>query len=93
MVTKPNMLKELTPLKDEWCIKVKIIRLWKLTVFKNPLETWKIEMVVQDEEVIYKLCTFCCTLRLLFFNVVIVSLCIQTIGKQDCCYCEAEFLS
>ncbi|PWA34083.1 replication protein A 70 kDa DNA-binding subunit D [Artemisia annua] len=27
-----------------------IIRLWKLTVFKNPLETWKIEMVLQDEE-------------------------------------------
>ena len=56
MVTKPNMLNELTPLKDEWCIKVKIIRLWKWTVFKNPLETWKIEMVVQDEEVIYKFC-------------------------------------
>lgn len=56
MVTKTNMIKELTPLKDEWCIKVKIIRLWKLTVFKNPLETWKIEMVLQDEEVIYKFC-------------------------------------
>nr|GEV59320.1 putative reverse transcriptase domain-containing protein [Tanacetum cinerariifolium] len=50
MVTKTNMIKELTTIKDDWCIKVMIIRLWKLKAFKNPLETWKIEMVLQDEE-------------------------------------------
>ncbi|GKD41248.1 nucleic acid-binding, OB-fold, replication protein A, OB domain protein [Tanacetum coccineum] len=44
------MIKELTSLQDDWCIKVRIIRLWKLMAFKNPLETWKIEMVLQDEE-------------------------------------------
>ncbi|GKB47013.1 nucleic acid-binding, OB-fold, replication protein A, OB domain protein [Tanacetum coccineum] len=44
------MIKELTSLQDDWCIKVRIIRLWKLMAFKNPMETWKIEMVLQDEE-------------------------------------------
>ncbi|GJY75445.1 ATP-dependent DNA helicase PIF1-like protein [Tanacetum coccineum] len=46
------MIKELTSLQDDWCIKVRIIRLWKLMAFKNPLETWKIEMVLQDEEIV-----------------------------------------
>ncbi|GJT86372.1 ribonuclease H-like domain-containing protein [Tanacetum coccineum] len=44
------MIKELTSLQDDWCIKVRIIRLWKLMALKNPLETWKIEMVLQDDE-------------------------------------------
>ncbi|GKC37149.1 nucleic acid-binding, OB-fold, replication protein A, OB domain protein [Tanacetum coccineum] len=44
------MIKDLTSFQDDWCIKVRIIRLWKFMSFKNPLETWKIEMVLQDEE-------------------------------------------
>ncbi|GJT56970.1 nucleic acid-binding, OB-fold, replication protein A, OB domain protein [Tanacetum coccineum] len=44
------MIKELTSLQDDWCIKVRIVRLWKLMAFKNPLENWKIEMVLQYEE-------------------------------------------
>ncbi|GJX63099.1 nucleic acid-binding, OB-fold, replication protein A, OB domain protein [Tanacetum coccineum] len=50
IVTKTNMIKELTSLQDDWCIKVRIIRLRKLMAFKDPLENWKIEMVLQDEE-------------------------------------------
>ncbi|GJW70065.1 nucleic acid-binding, OB-fold, replication protein A, OB domain protein [Tanacetum coccineum] len=35
---------------DDWKIKVRVIRLWKLPDFKNPLVTYSLEMVLMDEE-------------------------------------------
>ncbi|GJR46244.1 nucleic acid-binding, OB-fold, replication protein A, OB domain protein [Tanacetum coccineum] len=43
-------LSELTPFRDDWKIKVRVIRLWKLPDFKNPLVTYSLEMVLMDEE-------------------------------------------
>nr|GEV87113.1 uncharacterized protein [Tanacetum cinerariifolium] len=44
------MIRELTTLEDDWFIKVRIIRLWKLMAFKNPLETWKIKMICKTRK-------------------------------------------
>ncbi|GJX76228.1 nucleic acid-binding, OB-fold, replication protein A, OB domain protein [Tanacetum coccineum] len=43
-------LSQLTPFRDDWKIKVRVIRLWKLPDFKNPLVTYSLEMVLMDEE-------------------------------------------
>ncbi|GJS32757.1 nucleic acid-binding, OB-fold, replication protein A, OB domain protein [Tanacetum coccineum] len=45
-----NLLTELTPFKDDWHIKVRIIKLWKLPSYKNPMETFRIELILLDEE-------------------------------------------
>ncbi|GJS08334.1 hypothetical protein Tco_0365130 [Tanacetum coccineum] len=50
MATTSNLLTELTPFKDDWHIKVRIIKLWKLPSYKNPMETFRIELILLDEE-------------------------------------------
>ncbi|GJU80129.1 ATP-dependent DNA helicase PIF1-like protein [Tanacetum coccineum] len=36
--------------QDDWHIKVRIIKLWKLPSYKNPMETFRIELILLDEE-------------------------------------------
>ncbi|XP_024978977.1 replication protein A 70 kDa DNA-binding subunit A-like [Cynara cardunculus var. scolymus] len=36
--------------KDDFTVKVRIVRLWKQPVFKNPDEIYSIEMILMDEE-------------------------------------------
>ncbi|GKA86865.1 nucleic acid-binding, OB-fold, replication protein A, OB domain protein [Tanacetum coccineum] len=50
MAATCNLLTEHTPFKDDWHIKVKIIKLWKLPSYKNPMETFRIELILLDVE-------------------------------------------
>ncbi|GJU83022.1 nucleic acid-binding, OB-fold, replication protein A, OB domain protein [Tanacetum coccineum] len=50
MAATSNLLTELTPFKDDWHIKVRIVKLWKLPSYKNPMETFRIELILLDEE-------------------------------------------
>ncbi|KAL2894964.1 Replication factor A protein 1 [Bienertia sinuspersici] len=45
-----KFIKEITPLKENITIKIRIIRLWKLQSFDNPNEDGSIEMVFLDEK-------------------------------------------
>ncbi|GJT60587.1 nucleic acid-binding, OB-fold, replication protein A, OB domain protein [Tanacetum coccineum] len=51
MDTKLTKVSELTPFRDDWKVKVRVIRLWKLPDFSNPLVTYSLDMVLMDEEV------------------------------------------
>ena len=37
--------------KDDFTIKIRIIRLWNQPLFKNPTQLYSIEMILMDEEV------------------------------------------
>nr|GEV44968.1 nucleic acid-binding, OB-fold, replication protein A, OB domain protein [Tanacetum cinerariifolium] len=50
MDTKLTKVSELTPFRDDWKVKVWVIRLWKLPDFSNPLLTYSLDMVLMDEE-------------------------------------------
>ncbi|GJY45353.1 ATP-dependent DNA helicase PIF1-like protein [Tanacetum coccineum] len=50
MDTKLTKVSELTPFRDDWKVKVRVIRLWKLPDFSNPLVTYSLDMVLMDEE-------------------------------------------
>ncbi|KAL4568987.1 hypothetical protein LXL04_024613 [Taraxacum kok-saghyz] len=45
-----TMIRDLALDRDEYMIKVKIIRLWKLTKFSNPNHVYEINMILMDEE-------------------------------------------
>ena len=45
-----NNIEEITPMREIWRIKVRIMHLWKVPVFGNPSEE-SIEMVLLDEMV------------------------------------------
>ncbi|KAL2941604.1 Beta-galactosidase 9 [Bienertia sinuspersici] len=44
------MISDITPLKESWKIKVRIIRLWYQPDYNNPNITGSIEMVLVDEK-------------------------------------------
>ncbi|GJS84949.1 putative diphthine methyl ester synthase [Tanacetum coccineum] len=50
MDTKLTKVSELTPFRDDWKVKVRVIRLWKPPDFSNPLVTYSLDMVLMDEE-------------------------------------------
>ncbi|KAL8242493.1 hypothetical protein R6Q59_012795 [Mikania micrantha] len=45
-----NLLNELDVSRDDYNIKVRIIRLWKLPMHDNPKQTYSIEMIMVDEQ-------------------------------------------
>ncbi|KAL2898322.1 Replication factor A protein 1 [Bienertia sinuspersici] len=50
MATEYNFIHEITPLRENMTIKVRIIRLWKPPNYNNPSEDGSIEMVFLDEK-------------------------------------------
>ncbi|XP_056687828.1 replication protein A 70 kDa DNA-binding subunit B-like [Spinacia oleracea] len=48
-----NMISDITPLKENWKIKVKIIRIWEKPDYYNKTEIKAIEMVLVDEKVFF----------------------------------------
>ncbi|KAL2907168.1 Replication protein A 70 kDa DNA-binding subunit, partial [Bienertia sinuspersici] len=50
MASKINFISEITPKRETWKIKVRIIRLWKTPGFEKPSEEYSIEMVLMDEK-------------------------------------------
>lgn len=51
MATTITPINELSPSKDEWTIKVRVIRLWKPPNFYKPTLGDNIELVLLDENV------------------------------------------
>ena len=49
-----NFIADLTPSKDEWTIKVRVIRLWKQPNFLQPELGDNVELVLLDENVLPK---------------------------------------
>ncbi|KAL2941879.1 Replication protein A 70 kDa DNA-binding subunit, partial [Bienertia sinuspersici] len=45
-----NMINDLTPINENWRIKVRIIRLWKVPNYNNPNVVDSIELVLVDEK-------------------------------------------
>ncbi|KAL4555264.1 hypothetical protein LXL04_037879 [Taraxacum kok-saghyz] len=45
-----TMIRDLALDRDDYMIKVRIIRLWKLTKFSNPNHVYEIDMILMDEE-------------------------------------------
>ncbi|KAL2901048.1 Replication factor A protein 1 [Bienertia sinuspersici] len=50
MAQEYNFIEEITPLKENVTIKIRIIRLWKSPSFDNPNEDGSIEMAFLDEK-------------------------------------------
>lgn len=51
MTLQYNFVDDITPNKETWRIKVRIIRTWRRPNFNNPNEENSIEMVLMDEKV------------------------------------------
>ncbi|XP_024971924.1 uncharacterized protein LOC112510808 [Cynara cardunculus var. scolymus] len=49
-VNNITFLEDLDIQKDDFTVKVQIVRLWKQPVFKNPDEIYSIEMILMDEQ-------------------------------------------
>ncbi|KAK1414857.1 hypothetical protein QVD17_30618 [Tagetes erecta] len=45
-----NLFNELDVAREDYTLKVRIIRLWRQPMFRNPTETYSIEMILLDEE-------------------------------------------
>ena len=54
MVGPVNFIVDLTPSKDKWTIKVRVIRLWKQPNFLQPELGDNVELVLLDENVLSK---------------------------------------
>ncbi|KAL2922158.1 Replication protein A 70 kDa DNA-binding subunit C [Bienertia sinuspersici] len=50
MTSNINLISEITPTRETWSIKVRIIRLWRVPSFENPSEEYSIEMILMDEK-------------------------------------------
>ncbi|KAJ1387726.1 hypothetical protein SESBI_39713 [Sesbania bispinosa] len=50
-MSRVTLLTSITAGRVDWKIRVRIIRLWRLPEFKNPLQTSALEMLLVDEEV------------------------------------------
>ena len=49
MANRCDPLEKITPVRECWRIKVRVIRLWTLPSFNNPESISSLEMVVMDE--------------------------------------------
>ncbi|KAI3694871.1 hypothetical protein L1987_77852 [Smallanthus sonchifolius] len=47
-----TLLKNLDVMKDDYTIKVRIIRMWTRPMFRNPTEVYCYDMILMDEEVL-----------------------------------------
>ncbi|KAD2393457.1 hypothetical protein E3N88_40434 [Mikania micrantha] len=45
-----TFINQIDMLRDDYIIKVRVVRLWKQPMFKNPTETYSIEMILMDEQ-------------------------------------------
>ncbi|KAK1441420.1 hypothetical protein QVD17_07303 [Tagetes erecta] len=45
-----NLFNELDVAREDYTLKVRIIRLWRKPMFRNPTETYSIELILLDEE-------------------------------------------
>ena len=46
-----TLINDLDIQKDDFTVKVRIIRLWNQPLFKNPAQLYSIEMILMDEKV------------------------------------------
>ena len=51
-------LASILPSKENFRIRVRIVRIWKVHAFLNPSESSSIEMVLVDEKVSFFMCQF-----------------------------------
>jgi hypothetical protein len=84
--------------KDNCCIRVRVVRLWKVPAFLNPSEYGSLEMVLIDEKVsIYLIFFMLCFLVnfhpfgvvfcfYIFFNRSYFTLDLYVIGWKDSCF-------
>ncbi|KAL2905027.1 Replication protein A 70 kDa DNA-binding subunit [Bienertia sinuspersici] len=50
MAQSINMINDLTPINENWRIKIRIIRLWEVPNYNNPNVVDSIELVLVDEK-------------------------------------------
>jgi hypothetical protein len=46
-----DALSDVVPGRDTWRIKVRVVRVWEVPTFLNPLQTNSIELVLVDDKV------------------------------------------
>lgn len=49
MAIRYDYLRDITPLKEDWKIKVRVVRMWNMPGFSLNGEINSIEMVIQDD--------------------------------------------
>ncbi|XP_061364617.1 uncharacterized protein LOC133308054 [Gastrolobium bilobum] len=75
MSSKYDFVKDLNPTKEEWRIKVRVVRYWKVPSFNQKDFDDNVDMVLVDERLIVS-----------FVVVVVVVACFHFIGWKDPCY-------
>jgi hypothetical protein len=58
--------------KENFCIRVRVVRMWKVPAFLNPSEYASLEMVLIDE----KVSGVCCFVLLFCTNVISCCMCV-----------------
>jgi hypothetical protein len=70
---KFDSLSEIIPGRDAWRIRVRVLRLWKVPSFLNPLETNSVEMVLVDEKVRWFTIYIILILFLIAFCIIVIN--------------------